>query len=257
MSHLCATVGILPVIFIVFLTPTRRRSRTTTWLRHGSGCVNIPSKQQHRYMSDILCCRYIIILWNLNLISKDIAFASPIPNCRFLSWRHIRTHLCFRRSLLAPCQTSHLSTNNNSNQSIQYHLTMIALCLLRRFSIIKLQLLFIKRHTPLCIYIKNTVDLSKSQLYYIIIWETSSLLVKKLVWVFGRTREQNCKLGKIFDHRIETAFDIWHVSTCSLACFNTRSGSFRMTVRQVRRFERCLTATHNEGWDAPWRTRYS
>ena len=23
-------------------------------------------------MSDILCCRYIIILWNLNLISKDI-----------------------------------------------------------------------------------------------------------------------------------------------------------------------------------------
>lgn len=46
---------------------------------------------------------------------------------------------------------------------------MIALCLLRRFSIIKLQLLFIKRHTPLCIYIKNTVDLSKAQLYYIII----------------------------------------------------------------------------------------
>ncbi len=23
-------------------------------------------------MSDILCCRYIIVLWNLNLISKDI-----------------------------------------------------------------------------------------------------------------------------------------------------------------------------------------
>ena len=23
-------------------------------------------------MSDIFCCRYIIILWNLNLISKDI-----------------------------------------------------------------------------------------------------------------------------------------------------------------------------------------
>ena len=48
------------------------RTATTTWLRHGSGCVNIPCKQQHRYMSDILCCRYIIILWNLNLISKDI-----------------------------------------------------------------------------------------------------------------------------------------------------------------------------------------
>ena len=48
------------------------RTATTTWLRHGSGCVNIPCKQQHRYMSAILCCRYIIILWNLNLISKDI-----------------------------------------------------------------------------------------------------------------------------------------------------------------------------------------
>ena len=129
--------------------------------------------------------------------------------------------------------------------------------LLRQFSIIKLPLLFIKRHTPLlCIYIKITVDLSKSQLYYIIIWETSSHLVKKLVWVFGRTREHNWRVCKIFDYRIETAFDIWHVSTCSLACFNTRSGSFRMTVRQVRRFERCLTATHNEGRDAPWRSRY-
>ena len=73
-SHLCTTMGKLPVIFIVFLTPTRRRDRTATatWLRHGSGCINVPCKQQYRYMSDILCCRYIIVLWNLNLISKDI-----------------------------------------------------------------------------------------------------------------------------------------------------------------------------------------
>ena len=46
---------------------------------------------------------------------------------------------------------------------------MIALCFARQFSIIKLQLLFIKRHTPLCIYVIITVDLSKAQLYYIII----------------------------------------------------------------------------------------
>ena len=68
---------------------------------------------------------------------------------------------------------------------------MIALCFARQFSIIKLQLLFIKRHTPLCIYVIITVDLSKSQLHYIIIRETSSHLVKKLVWVFGRTRKHN------------------------------------------------------------------
>jgi len=49
MSHLCATVGKLPIIFIILLTPTRRRCRVTTAtrLRHGSGCIDIPCKQQH------------------------------------------------------------------------------------------------------------------------------------------------------------------------------------------------------------------
>ena len=55
--------------FDVDFYPENRHHHMT---QTGSGCVNIPCKQQHRYMSDILCCRYIIILWNLNLIGKDI-----------------------------------------------------------------------------------------------------------------------------------------------------------------------------------------
>ena len=65
MSHLCATMGILPVIFIVFFTPTRWRSRTatTTWIKHGCGSINIPCKRRTRLLYYKRISRKVPIKW--------------------------------------------------------------------------------------------------------------------------------------------------------------------------------------------------
>ena len=52
MSHLEATASPLTLVFVIILTPTRGRSRTTTATRFGHGCccINHIKEEKHTYM---------------------------------------------------------------------------------------------------------------------------------------------------------------------------------------------------------------
>ena len=75
MSHLETAASILTFIFVIFLTPTRFRGRTATTsagFRQGCGSIDVPCKEKHRDMGDVLCCDGIIAFWNLNFIEEDV-----------------------------------------------------------------------------------------------------------------------------------------------------------------------------------------
>lgn len=56
MSHLEATASPLTLVFVIILTPTRGRSRTTTATRFGHGCccINHIKEEKHTYMRNVL-----------------------------------------------------------------------------------------------------------------------------------------------------------------------------------------------------------